>query len=407
MNFNYGEDIVLKKLLKILAGLIGLFLIFIVVMFIAMSLVVSPGYAWRVLTMLRSDTQDYRVFPSREIQNDTTYSPIERGNYPIPSQVEYRYKDGTRTENLDDLLKRTGTRAFLILKDDQLIFEAYPTSSREEINTSFSVAKSFDSAMIGAAIADGYIGSVDDPVIKYVPEIAGRGLDALTIRNLIRMDTGIRYRSEDDIFVPFSDDALTYYPPDLREIALSVQPGKTPIGAAFHYNNFHPLLEGLIIERATGMHVAEYLQERIWKPMGAEFPASWSLDSETSGFEKMESGINARAVDYARFGLLYLHNGSWRGKQILPADWVTESTRPNTRPFEVVPSWKEVGGYYGYHWWGLNNTDGTYDFMARGHLGQTIYVAPRKNMVVVRFGNESDPNVIWSFVIQALIDQMP
>ena len=148
-----------------------------------------------------------------------------------------------------------------------------------------------------------HISSVDDPVIKYVPEIAGRGLDTLTIRNLLRMDTGIRYRSEDDILAPFSDDALTYYPPDLRQVAFGVQPGKTPIGAAFHYNNFHPLLEGLIIERATGMRVAEYLQERIWKPMGAEFPASWSLDSEASGFEKMESGINARAVDYARFGL--------------------------------------------------------------------------------------------------------
>jgi CubicO group peptidase (beta-lactamase class C family) len=362
------------------------------------------------LTLLRSDTQDYKVFPDREIKNNTTYSLLERGQHSTPYQLEYRYKDGTRTEILEDLLKRTDTRAFLIVKDDQLIFETYLESSRQEINTSFSVAKSFDSAMIGAAISDGYIDSVDDPVIKYVPEIAGRGLDTLTIRNLIRMDTGIRYRSEEDIFIPFSDDALTYYPPDLRKVALSVQPGETPIGAAFHYNNFHPLLEGLIIERATGMHVSEYLQERIWKPMGAEFPASWSLDSEASGFEKMESGINARAVDYARFGLIYLHNGYWNGKQILPSDWVAESTRPDptdTRPFEVVPSWKEAGGYYGYHWWGLNNSDGTYDFMARGNLGQTIYVAPRKNMVVVRFGSEADPDVTWAFVIQALINQMP
>jgi len=400
--------IMLKKAGKGIAILFGIFALFVVSMFIAMSIVISPGYAWRVLTMLRSDTQDYKVFPSREIENDTrTYSLIERGDQPTPYQVEYRYKDGTRTEILEDLLKRTDTRAFLIIKDDRLIYGMYLESSRQEINTSFSVAKSFDSAMIGAAIADGYISSVDDPVIKYIPEIAGRGLDTLTIRNLIRMDTGIRYRSEADIFVPFSDDAFTYYPPDLREIALSVQPGETPIGTAFHYNNFHPLLEGIIIERATGMPVAEYLQERIWKPMGAEFPASWSIDSEASGFEKMESGINARAVDYARFGLIYLHNGFWNGKQILPAEWVAESTKPNTKPFEVAQSWEEAGGYYGYHWWGLNNADGTYDFSARGNLGQMIYVAPRKNMVIVRFGNEADPNVIWSFVAQALVDQMP
>lgn len=400
----------MKTLFKVFAGLLGLVIVLIIGLFVAMSIIDSPVYAWRVLTLLSSDIQDYKVFPSRPIENVGAPSRIETGQYPIPAQVEFRYKNGTRLETLDDLLKRTGSRAFLVVKDDRLIYENYLEASRQGINTSFSVAKSFDSALIGAAIADGYIVSVDDPVIKYVPEIAGRGLDTLTIRNLLRMDTGIGYRSEDDILAPFSDDALTYYPPDLRQIAFSVQPGKTPIGAAFHYNNFHPLLEGLILERATGMSIAEYLQERIWKPMGAEFPASWSLDSDASGFEKMESGINARALDFARFGLLYLHNGFWNGKQILPTAWVAASTSPDptdNRPFEVYPLWKELGGYYGYHWWGMNNPDGTYDYMARGNLGQMIYVAPRKNMVVVRLGDETDSNVIWSFVAQALVDQMP
>lgn len=379
-------------------------------LFIAMSLVNSPGYAWRVFTMLSSDTQDYKVFPNRPIENATAYSRLERGQQGTPYQVAYRYKNDVRTEILDDLLQRTGTRAFLIVKDDQLIFETYLESSRREVNTSFSVAKAFDSALIGAAIADGYISSVHDPVIKYIPEIAGRGLDALTIRNLLRMDSGIRYRSEDEILAPFSDDALTYYPPDLRRVALGVQASQTPIGATFQYNNFHPLLEGLILERVTGLSVAEYMQERLWKPLGAEFPASWSLDSKASGFEKMESGINARAVDFARFGLLYLHQGFWNDQQILPAAWVSESTSPDltdTRAFNSYPSWQAAGGYYGYHWWGLKNADGSYDYAAMGHLGQVIYVAPRKNMVVVRLGNEMDENVTWSFVIQALVNQMP
>ena len=290
-----------------------------------------------------------------------------------------------------------------------MIVENYYSSAREDIHTSFSVAKSFDSALIGAAIADGYIASLDEPVINYVPEIAGRGLDSLTIRNLLRMDSGIRYRSEAEWLAPFSDDALTYYPPNLRAIAYSVQPGSTPIGAAFHYNNFHPLLEGIILERATAMPVSRYLQERIWKPMGAQFPATWSLDSEASGFEKMESGINARAVDYARFGLLYLHNGEWNGQQILPAAWVAASTQPDAgddRLFEGYPLWEEVDGYYGYHWWGLRNAGGSYDFMAHGHLGQIIYVAPRKNMVVVRLGEEPDEKVNWAFVLHGLVDEM-
>jgi CubicO group peptidase (beta-lactamase class C family) len=294
---------------------------------------------------------DYKIFPGRAIENPAAFSRIEKGDLAIPDSIEYRYKDSTRVENLEDLLKRTGTRAFLVIKDDQMIYETYLESSRKEINTSFSVAKSFDSALIGAAIADGLIGSLDDPVIKYIPEISGRGLDTLTIRNLLRMDTGIRYRSESDVIAPFSDDALTYYPPNLRKVALNVEAGGSPIGAAFHYNNFHPLLEGMILERVTGMPVADYLQERIWKPMGAEFPATWSLDSKASGFEKMESGINARAVDYARFGLLYLHKGYWNGQQILPIEWVEESVSPDpgdTREFEGYPIWKEIGGYYGW-----------------------------------------------------------
>jgi len=144
--------------------------------------------------------------------------------------------------------------------------------------------------------------------------------------------------------------------------------------------------------------------------MGAEFEASWSLDSDGSSFEKMESGINARAIDYARFGLLYLHKGYWNGQQILPTAWVEDSTRPDpgdTRPYEVYPLWKELGGYYGYHWWGMVLPDSSYDFMARGNLGQLIYVAPRKNTVIVRLGSETDPDVIWTFVAQDLVNQMP
>jgi CubicO group peptidase (beta-lactamase class C family) len=190
---------------------------------------------------------------------------------------------------------------------------------------------------------------------------------------------------------------------------LSVEAGVTPIGEAFHYNNYYPLLEGLIIERATGMHVAEYLQEKFWKPMGAEFPASWSMDSERSGFEKMESGINARAIDFARFGLIFLHNGFWNGVQILPESWVRESTeplRPDPRTWETFPSWLDYDGYYKYHWWGLNNEDGSYDFCAQGRYNQIIYVAQRKSVVVVRLGAEPDPNVSWPLVIHDIVDNL-
>ncbi|MBE0686361.1 MAG: serine hydrolase [Anaerolineaceae bacterium] len=403
----------MKIFFKFIFSISAIFAGVVLLLFIALSIHDSPVYAWRIITMLQSDTGDINHFPTRSIDNGPVVSNLPIEILPIPKLVKFQYKGSERTESLQDLILRTDTTAFVVIRDDKIIHQEYPEGKYEQVNTSFSVAKSFDSALIGAAIQDGFIDSENDLVIKYVPEIKGRGLHDLRIHNLLRMDSGIRYFSADDrlfIFEPLSDDALTYYPPDLRKIALSVQASITPIGATFKYNNFHPLLEGLIIERVTGMPVAEYLQEKIWKPMGAEFPASWSLDSEKSGFEKMESGINATAVDFARFGLLYLHNGYWNGNQILPEAWVQKSTLPDpndNRFFEGYPSWPEIGGYYGYHWWGLMNNDGSYDFMARGHLGQIIYVSPEKNMVVVRLGSEPDSNLLWFNVIRSLINQMP
>jgi len=402
----------LKNLGKVLLSLIGIIVFFILTLFIAMSMFNSPTYAWRILRYGESDIEDDRIFPERVILNGTATAFIERAGQDTSYEVQYPYAGGTRKEPLEALLERTGTRALLILRDDKLIFESYLDSSAQDVHTSFSAAKSFSSALIGAAIAEGQIESVNDTVVAYIPEIAGRGLNSLTIRDLLLMNSGIRYQSNDEIpfyRIPFGDDALTYYPPDLRKVALDVQARADPVGRAFRYNNYHLLLEGLIIERATGVHVAEYLQEKFWKPMGAEFPASWSLDSKQSGFEKMESGINARAIDYARFGLIFLHDGSWNGVQIIPEDWVRESTeplRPDPRIWESSPSWPDLGGYYKYHWWGINNPDGSYDYFAHGKFDQIIYVAPRRNAVIVRLGDARDPSVSWPLVLYTLIDQL-
>lgn len=404
---------VLRLAARALAVLLALVILAFAALFIAMCVANSPLYAWRVLRYGQSDSQDYLIFPDRAIQNPPQPSALESVPASIPAAVTYRYQGAQRTETLDSLLRRTNSKAFIVVQNDRVIQETYLNSTRDSINTSFSSAKSVNSALIGAAVSDGYIHSINDPVIRYVSEIAGRGLDDLTIRDLLMMNSGIRYLGNDEIpfyQAPFGDDAFTYYSPDLRKVALNVRASGTPIGAAFHYNNYHPLLEGLILERATGRHVSEYLQERLWQPMGAEFPASWSMDSDESGFEKMESGINARAIDFARFGLLFLHDGEWNGRQILPEDWVKESTeplRPDPRRWETFPTWPALGFYYKYHWWGLNNPDGTYDFMAFGRYDQLIYVAPRKHAVIVRLGNAPDTHMLWALAIRSLVDQLP
>ncbi len=397
-----------KKVFYVFASLILL----VMIAFLAASLIESPAYTWRLIRYGESDINDHLIFPTREIENGSDVSEIPAMSGAVPSEVESLYKGEMRSEKLEEFLERTGTRAFLIIKDDALIYEKYFNSSRDAINTSFSAAKSFNSALIGAAISDGYITSVEDKVIEYIPEIAGRGLDDLTIRDLLLMNSGVRYKERSEL--PFynlllADDARTYYSTDMRKLAMSVKPDNTTIGEAFHYNNFYPLLEGLILERATGMHVAMYLQERFWKPMGAEYPASWSLDSESSGFEKMESGINARALDFARFGLIFLHNGLWNGTQILPEDWVAESTQPlnlDTRDWGMQSFWPQIGGYYKYHWWGFDYGDGSYDFFAHGKFDQLIYIAPRKNTVIVRLGDAPDNNVVWPIVLANLVDQL-
>jgi CubicO group peptidase (beta-lactamase class C family) len=400
----------LNTVLKIL--LIGSFLLF-AVTFITISLYDSPVYARRLLMYGQSDIDDYRIFPERVIQNGAKVSALEKTEGSLPQTIPWfdPMTKQERVESLDELLELTDTNAFIVLRDDKIIYEGYfNDTGRDSIHTSFSAAKSVVSALIGTAIADGSIDSVDDPVINYIPEIAGRGLDTMTIRDLLLMNSGIRYQFNSEIPFyrhPFGDDSLTYYSPDLRKTALRVEADGTLQEKAFHYNNYHLLLEGMILERATGMTVSEYMQEKIWKAMGTEYPASWSLDSEASGFEKMESGINARAVDYARFGSLFLRNGFWNDVRILPDAWVEESTAPlDPDPRDYGPA-EELGLYYRYHWLGMRDPDGTYDFYAEGHYGQYIYIAPDKNVVIVRFGNWADEYpVYWPLVFQGLVDQM-
>jgi CubicO group peptidase (beta-lactamase class C family) len=266
---------------------------------------------------------------------------------------------GPTSSATDAFLASTGSRALLVLRDDTLLVERYANgSSHEAIQTSFSTAKSFDSTLIGIAIAEGAIGSVDDPIVRYLPELSGRELERVTIRHLLGMDSGLRYDEAGSGGMPWQDDARTYYDPDLRALALTVRPAIEP-GTRWQYNNYHPLLVGLILERATGRHVAEYLSNKLWQPLGMEAPASWSLDSRHDGFERMESGINARAVDFARFGRLFLNRGAVDGQQVVLRAWVEMATRPNA---------PELKRDYGLFWWLDPERPGR--FYAAGHYGQ-------------------------------------
>ena len=193
------------------------------------------------------------------------------------------------------------------------------------------------------------------------------------------MSSGIKYEEGGDL--PWSeeaDDTKTYYSTDLRRLALNCRIEGEP-GQYFEYNNYNPLLVGLILERATGMPVARYLQQTMWKPMGMEAEGSWSLDSTSRGFEKMESGVNARARDFARFGILFAKEGRWESEQLISEGWIEESTRPDATTDPTLE--------YQYFWW-VDTPEGRNHFSARGNYGQYIYVAPEKDLVIVRLGKE-------------------
>jgi CubicO group peptidase (beta-lactamase class C family) len=188
------------------------------------------------------------------------------------------------------------------------------------------------------------------------------------------------------------DDPLTTYYPDQRQAALEFTEIIDPPGKYFSYNKYHPQLLGLILERSTGMSVSEYMQEVIWDPLGMEFGGSMSIDSEESDFEKMEAGINARAIDFAKFGRLFLENGEWNGVQVIPQEWVADSTRPDRSLPDAAYYPDEFGqmifdaldGYYKYMWYGFMRTGNGPDFTAAGDRGQYIYLSPSKNLIIVR-----------------------
>ncbi|MFN2237671.1 MAG: serine hydrolase domain-containing protein [Anaerolineales bacterium] len=342
----------------------------------------ESSYLARYLLLNAVDITDYKVFPEREIQNSPpAFHFLYSGNddaMPVLNESVVAYaKTG---ESMDQFLERNATVAFLVLKNDRVLYERYYNGySRASICTSFSTVKSFVSALIGIALHEKLIAGLDDAVSKYLPELTSPHWSAITIRHLVSMSSGLKYKAGS--FFPWSDEPRTYYALDLRSLASEAKKLESP-GQHFHYNNYNLILLGMLLERVTGENVSTYLQERIWKPLGMEFPASWSLDSQQNGMEKMESGLNARAIDFAKFGHLYLRQGNWDGKQVIPESWVAESTI-------VDPDAKWTN--YKYLWWIPHSGKGR--FMAVGNLGQFIYIAPDKDCMILRFGR-GKPNTV-------------
>jgi len=398
----------IKKMLKFVLIFLILFGIFLLV------LVNSNTIIGRDLRFGDANVNHYKVFPYNSIITSESYFQFEKNYSEELVKDTFRdiqYGNNEKIGDLDLFLEKTKTSSFIVIKDDKILFEKYYNGyDRDSIVTSFSVAKSFTSALIGIAIDEGYINSVYDPITDYIPELKERDerFSQIRILDLLRMSSGIKYDSK-------VDGRNTYYAADLRKLAIEKTQIEYNPGTKFEYNNYHPLLLGIILERATNKPVSAYLQEKIWKPIGMEYNGSWSTDEYN--FEKMESGINCRAIDFAKFGRLFLRNGNWGETQIISKDWVdltTEPYFPETQGYYPgVSLFRDHLVYYSGMWWGIKRDENSYDFFAMGNFGQFIYVSPDKNLIIVRNGMsygegmENDDIDWWPIIFYEFANRLP
>jgi CubicO group peptidase (beta-lactamase class C family) len=366
-------------------------------------LVYPPAYVWRTLTLGDSDVDDQFRFPRREIRAATDAREMPMA-LDLP-RVRRAFAAALPGQELEPWLATNTTQGFVVLQRGRVIYEGYFNGHRrDDTATSFSVAKSLLGTLVDLAVADWRIASLDDPVTKYVPELRERDarFEQIRLRHLLNMNAGLRYTE-----YPFltSDGAKTYYWPDLRQLALQRATIEQPPGQAWLYNNYHPLLLGLVLERCTGMAVTQWLEQRLWQPAGMAAGASWSLDSERSGFEKLESGINARTLDFARFGQLFLDQGvALDGRRVLSADAVRAATSPDGAV--ALPQYRD-GAYYKHFWWGQRRGGEDYDFSARGNHGQFVFVSPKNQVVIARNGRDYGvPPPVWMRMFEGLADRL-
>lgn len=382
------------------------YLCLIILLFLLNSCHVGRFFYWNF-----ADTGDLDKFESVSIEKgDTPFyfkEPTDSQENYVPKIATYKKKTAVPFE---EVLEKSGTTAFIVLKNDQILYEKYfDDYTKATDHPSFSVSKSFISALIGIAIEEGHIKSLDDPIRNYLPEL-DTSFDPVTLSHIINMQSGIKF--SEGYFNPFGEVAKFYYGTDLKKYVRKLKVNKTP-GETWKYKSGNTQLLGLALESATQRSLQDYFQEKIWQPLGMEYDASWSVDSEKNQTTKAFCCLNARARDYAKFARLYLNNGNWNGTQIVHKDWVSKTTSFTDETNRYL---------YSHHWWRnvskddfiatekdttksqLKAVQAPYtDYQARGILGQFMYVNPEKDIVIIRLGDKFG-GVKWATLFREIAE---
>lgn len=373
-------------------------LILVGIFILILSILYSPAYVYRLITMNVANVYDYENFENHRIREaNATHRFIEKPKNEYMESLFDKLITHMGFKSFEDWAKTSQTTALIVIQRDTVIYEKYFNGfTRESYFHSQSMANSFISFLIGAAIDEGLIKSIEDPITNYIPELAKRDFrfEKIAIKHLLEMRSGLAYNTSlipfTTIHAPWHDEAVGYYHPNVRKLLLDKVKIATEPGKDYQYSNYNTSYLGLIIERATKVSVSQYIEKKLWSKI-IEYDALFSIDSRESNFEYMPSRLIARAIDYARFGQLMLKDGDWFGDQIISKEWVRESTREHkTISRNAYPKWfgtKDKRIYYTYQWWGHVNEDSTYQFYANGNLGQNIYIIPQKETVIVHCGN--------------------
>jgi len=370
----------------------------VIIIALLVSLTVYGKFVFRLIILNFTDINDYKKYPAKIITHADNYFSFSKGEkLSIDTEVTYTFNGENTTKNLIKLLEDTETTSFIVIKDDKIVFEEYYQGHRRSTpHIMHSVTKTIVSGLIGIALNDGFISSIDEPVEKYIHEFIGKEEGKITIKQLLTMASGYRYIHGD---MPWTDDCKLTFASNLRKMTLKNVKKEEEPGVHNHYNDYNYVLLGMILERVTGMSVSEYFEIKIWKKIQAEYDALWTLDSNKHECERLTMGLAVCPIDLAKFGRLYLNTGNWEGEQVIPSMWVYDSTSYEEEyrdrgDYYLKYTWKEAipwlkkGGYYKYAWWGYSEDGLDYSYTAEGYLGQVLYISPKNKLIIVRTGKK-------------------
>lgn len=334
---------------------------------------------------------EYTIFENNEI----------KASKEIPWALAKKYNQLELNATAREELEKFESLAFLVFKKDSILYEEYwNEGAKGSITNSFSMAKTFVSVLVGIAIGEGKIKSVDQSVGDFLPEFKNGENAKLKVKHLLTMSSGIDF--DEDYISPFAYPAKAYYGSDIRTLTMKYKLTEEP-GKVFKYLSGNTELLAFVLEKATGKSISAYASEKLWIPLGASKSAFWSLDHK-DGVEKAYCCFNSNARDFARIGALYMHQGSFNGNQIVPADYVQQSIVPAN----LVDEENKPNDRYGYSWWMLDYK-GMHIYYARGILGQYVVAIPDKNILMVRLGHKRSkekindhPKDLYTYIDAAL-----